>query len=72
MTDKTIPHYKMPNDTPLYVMDEHGDILKLTFHRMDGMYSCCTITDDKGETKFAHFSGAMPVEPYEDGYRCPW
>ena len=50
--------YDVPKNTRITIKDDDGNILRLLFHKIDGMYSYCT--DDEGNV--VHVAAWVEVE----------
>ena len=61
--------YEIPRDSKIYELEPNGDKNGVVvFHRLDGMYSYCTILGKEGDGVL-HLNASTSLEKYKDGYR---
>lgn len=72
MAKEGLKLYDIPRESKLLVTQEHGRNVFVTFHRLDGMYSYCTVDDGPDKGKTCHLSASTPLKKIEDHYEIDY
>lgn len=72
--EKVIRLYDLPprpeNPIRIYGLSGNGGKIVVLYHHIDGMYSYCTVEDDKSnDLGHTHLSVSTPLVKHKDGYK---